>query len=412
MVVAFPGSVTSDWAKTLVGKMITLREDSRGDGRSISTPVQFSSVRIAGAKLVDDGRTMLLATDPHSRAGRYEFPLNPGQTGPATAAYDLSGVEAVWTEAKQDEGAEPAWKGWWPALDVQTTRLLTVGSIPHERGLSLLQKPGRLVLNALVTLPTGDVTVRIESSGKISDAMLGDEPFPDSDRRDATAPHRCQLMVHSRGEPMFLTLTIATEATIGPPLLRGSYGIGRDSTFQPIAREQLSLPWAPAPALPSVTATTTAIPDLAGGDTERGRVVFFGDQARCGQCHAYKGQGGTIGPDLSDVGRKGNNALYQSIAAPSLEIAPEYVPYTVAARDGRVLAGVVRAEGADAIRITDTTAKVTTLRRDEIEQIRPSATSIMPVGLAGAVGEAAVRDLIAFLTRSAISASQGARPAP
>ena len=141
-------------------------------------------------------------------------------------------------------------------------------------------------------------------------------------------------------------------------------------------------------------------------------MIFFGAQARCGQCHAYRGQGEAVEPDLSDVGRKGNNALYQSIAAPSLEIAPEYVPYTVAARDGRVLAGVVRAEGADAIRITDTTAKVTTLRRDEIEQIRPSATSIMPVGLAGAVGEAAVRDLIAFLTSSASPAGQGARPTP
>ncbi len=52
-------------------------------------------------------------------------------------------------------------------------------------------------------------------------------------------------------------------------------------------------------------------------------------------------------------------------------------------RDGRVLAGVVRAEGASAIRVTDTNAKVTTLNRDEIDQIRPSGTSIMPVGLAG-----------------------------
>ena len=70
----------------------------------------------------------------------------------------------------------------------------------------------------------------------------------------------------------------------------------------------------------------------------------------------------------------------------------------MAVRDGRVLAGVVRAEGADSIRVTDTNAKPTTLRRDEIDQIRPSGTSIMPVGLAGALGEASVRDLITYLT--------------
>ncbi|HMF38677.1 MAG TPA: hypothetical protein VKF17_18705 [Isosphaeraceae bacterium] len=54
--------------------------------------------------------------------------------------------------------------------------------------------------------------------------------------------------------------------------------------------------------------------------------------------------------------------------------------------------------GADAICITDRGAKTTTLRRDEIDQIRPSGTSIMPLGLAGGLGEAGVRDLIAFLT--------------
>jgi len=140
------------------------------------------------------------------------------------------------------------------------------------------------------------------------------------------------------------------------------------------------------------------VPDLGGGVAKRGEKLFFSEQARCSQCHAFGGRGGTVGPDLTSVGRKGKEQIYRSIAAPSAEIAPEYVPYTVATRDGRVLAGIVRAEGADAIRVTDAGAKSTTLRRDEIDQIRPSGTSIMPVGLAGGLGEAGVRDLIAFLT--------------
>jgi len=66
---------------------------------------------------------------------------------------------------------------------------------------------------------------------------------------------------------------------------------------------------------------------------------------------------------------------------------------------------VVRAEGASAIRVTDTNAKVITLSRDEIDQIRPSGTSIMPVGLAGGLGEANLRDLIAYLTQEPIVAT-------
>ena len=65
--------------------------------------------------------------------------------------------------------------------------------------------------------------------------------------------------------------------------------------------------------------------------------------------------------------------------------------------------GLVRAEGADAIRVTDTNAHATLIPRQEIEQIRASANSIMPVGLTGALGDAAVRDLIAFLTDRVIS---------
>jgi putative heme-binding domain-containing protein len=75
------------------------------------------------------------------------------------------------------------------------------------------------------------------------------------------------------------------------------------------------------------------------------------------------------------------------------------VAYTVALKDGRVLVGIVRTEGADSIRVTDTDAKTTVIHRAEIEEFRPSATSIMPVGLMGTLGEGPLRDLLSFLTQ-------------
>ena len=78
-------------------------------------------------------------------------------------------------------------------------------------------------------------------------------------------------------------------------------------------------------------------------------------------------------------------------------IEPDFTTYTVATKDGQVMLGVVRAEGAAAIRVTDTNAKSTVVARTQIQEIRPSASSIMPVGLAAILGEAAIRDLIAFL---------------
>ncbi len=119
---------------------------------------------------------------------------------------------------------------------------------------------------------------------------------------------------------------------------------------------------------------------------------------RCSQCHTFRGQGGKVGPDLTDIAKKGRAEIYRAIAAPSAVIEPDFASFSVATKNGQVIVGVVRADGADAIRVTDTNAHGTTIPRQEIDQIRPSANSIMPVGLTGALGDAAVRDLIAFLT--------------
>src|SRR5207302_10149262 len=104
----------------------------------------------------------------------------------------------------------------------------------------------------------------------------------------------------------------------------------------------------------SAIAAPLAVPDLSGGDSARGQAIFSGLQARCEQCHAFRGRGGTVGPDLTEIGLKGRAEIYRDIAAPSAAIRPDYTSYTVATQDGRVIVGVVRAEGPDAIRVTDT----------------------------------------------------------
>ncbi len=205
----------------------------------------------------------------------------------------------------------------------------------------------------------------------------------------------------SEGEPLFLSITCRTAANNQPFTLRASYRNGEDETDNAIGRDQLILPWAQV----SSTATTAplVVPDLAGGNATRGQSLFNGEQARCSQCHAFRGLGGKVGPDLTEIREKGRAEIYRAISAPSATIEPDFASYSVATKNGQVVVGVVRAEGPDAIRVTDTNAHATLIPRQEIEQIRPSANSIMPVGLTGALGEAAVRNLIAFLTSLVLS---------
>jgi putative heme-binding domain-containing protein len=362
------------------------------------------ALRIVAARLVDEGRTLVLATDPHPRVARYFLPVArvghdevSKSRAEAAVAYDLTGVEVAWSEPDEAAGV-PRWSGWWPHLDSGVVRRLTRGSKPHEAGLALLDRPGRLVLSALARLPAGTVVLRIAASGPIEEATLGDARAEPAEPNPQGKAHTIVMTVESQTAPLFFTVTARTPGTSHPFSIAASYRLAHEKGEHPLERDRLLVPWAPLMSEAAIAAPMV-VPDLGRGDPARGQAIFSGDRARCAQCHRFRGQGGTVGPDLTGIAaRKSRAEIYRDIAAPSAAIDPDYTSYTVATQGGRVVVGVVRALGADALRVTDTNAHETIVRRGEIQEIRLSATSIMPSGLAAALGDSAVRDLIQFLT--------------
>src|SRR5208337_1083563 len=133
LVMAFRGPADPQWTRSFIGKSIAYFDPVRRNAGEPSAAAPLGTLRIAGAKLVDQGQTLLLATDPHPRVARYELVPGPPRESGQTFIYDLSGVAATLKTTKDDDGAEPDWKGWWPDLDVDATRGLTRGSAPHER---------------------------------------------------------------------------------------------------------------------------------------------------------------------------------------------------------------------------------------------------------------------------------------
>jgi putative heme-binding domain-containing protein len=331
-------------------------------------------LKIAAARLVDEGRTLVLVTDPHPRESTYRLTL-PGLKTPVE--YDLGGVEVVVVA----NGSK--WSGWWPVLDPVEARRLTKGSAEHDR-LWSSRKQESLTLQTLVKAPIGNVKLDLDAP-QTFEATFGTETAKSA----ASKPdgHRATLKTESTGEPVFLSLTFPEL----PKQLQSSIG------GQPLARSSFVLPWAP-PSPPSSTASTIPPQLLTGGDPARGEQVFFGEQSKCATCHQVRGKGGIIGPDLTSLAGRDRAWVYQNIIEPSASIHPNYVSHTVALKDGRIAMGVVRAEGLDAVKVSENDTKQTIIPRAEIEEIRPSSSSIMPVGLLGVIGDDNTRDLLAYLT--------------
>ncbi len=257
----------------------------------------------------DDGRTLELATDPHPVLARYVLPPvqadNETHTPVADGSrfgYTLNGVDVTWTPLAEDQEKKGGWSGWWPVFDSEKTRHLTMGSKPHEKGLACLQRAGTLTLSAMIQLPRGQITIDFSSSAAIEDVTLGDAQ---AEIMPATKPgDRCHARVSqtSEGTPLFIAATIRTNAGTPGFSCRATYKIGELTAEHALEPVQLILPWAPVPS--PAAAAPTVVPDLSGGDPGRGQKLFFGEKARCSQCHAIRGQGGKIGPDLATLGEK------------------------------------------------------------------------------------------------------------
>ncbi len=394
--VAFDQAVDPAVAERLVGRTIrfgSTEAPSNGEGRPGG---DGGSIRVAAARLADQGRTLVLVTDPHPREVTYSVTIDeikpPGEPGSGRSqvlGYSLAGVEATWTA---DGGDKPAWSGWWPEVDPSVVRATLAGSSEHAKLWPMLKQPGKLALRSFVALPSGPTTSSLAANVPF-EATLGSE----SARSDAD--HRATLKAESTGESTELTVTIPTPTSGPDPSLRWvvAPAAAPIETARALPQSAFGVSWAP-PAIPGAPVTVIPATLASGGSPARGAIVFASEQAKCANCHQVRGQGGQVGPDLSNLSKTSRAWIYQNIMEPSASIHPDFMSYTVALKDGRVSMGIVRAEGADALRVGDIDAKLTSFPRAEVEEIRPSSSSIMPVGLLGALGDDQTRDLLAFLT--------------
>jgi putative heme-binding domain-containing protein len=120
------------------------------------------------------------------------------------------------------------------------------------------------------------------------------------------------------------------------------------------------------------------------------------------------GGGGQAGPDLTTLASATDRRrLVESIVAPSREIAPQFVPWSVARTDGTIFTGILLEQAPDGTLIfADSEGRRIPVKPDEIAERKPQKTSIMPDDLPRTMTLQELRDLLAFLGQRSAEASR------
>jgi putative heme-binding domain-containing protein len=353
-------------------------------------------LKVIAARLDADQRTLILSTDPHPQSVSYALSLPDVRAAGSAAsparvdlAYNLAGVEATWSGAAHPPAA--SWSGWLPHLDWEVNQAFLAGSAGHARLFDAVRRKGVLQLRSQLSHPRGANQIRIEASRPFE---LTSGPGTAESRAVSTGANVLETAVEPGDQPQPVTLRLATGSPI-PLKLHASWSTPSDPTWRPMPSSAFLLPWAPPYRRP-VPAPAPAY-DLAGGDYERGRDLFFGDRLKCSTCHRLRGPGPTIGPDLSNLVHRDPASVFRDVSEPSVSINPDYVAYNVELRDGSGITGFARLQSADSLRVVGADAKEQIIPRSEVKEMRPSSVSLMPAGLIEGLGAGQVRDLLTFL---------------
>jgi len=130
------------------------------------------------------------------------------------------------------------------------------------------------------------------------------------------------------------------------------------------------------------------------GNPQRGKQLFG---KVCSSCHRLQGFGTAVGADLRGVGNRGSAAILLSILDPNREVKTKFLNYVLQTEDGRVLTGMIASESANNLTLRQADGKLVTVRRVEMEMLRNTGISFMPVGLEKQVDLSGMSDLLAYL---------------
>ncbi len=377
-----------------------------------------SELPVAGVSLTSDLRTIIVSTAAMRAPVHYAIQLPQEPTSQASdnqvarteLDVTLNGVQAEWIPTVA-EGDSESWNGWLPHLDPQISRDLTAGSAQHDSLWAMSKRPGRLLLRTKLNVhhilrpavqqgasidyewPREDVTVELRTSNAFQIRLDGQA----IGTTRSEAGHQAQFTVSGDVQP-WVELEIELSNNSGQPMqLNCTMHTNEDQRPRAIPLLRLVLPWVKT-VDPNANdlSEPSRIAEIAGGNWGRGRKVFHSEAASCFKCHAMRGIGATIGPDLANLVHRDYASVLRDIVHPSYSINPDYIGHTVLMEGGEVRTGVLRNENGQLF-LGDAEGRTTLLDRSQIQQMQPAKVSVMPTGLLSKLTPEEARDLMTYL---------------
>lgn len=136
------------------------------------------------------------------------------------------------------------------------------------------------------------------------------------------------------------------------------------------------------------------------GNAVRGLVAFSAAKSACLSCHKLGMHGGTVGPDLTKIGKDRKPAeIIESILWPKRHVKPEYQTQVIVTNNGRSHRGYIVRESPTEVVIRDPTKgpKHTLVIASSDIDFRRVAGTLMPDNLAAALTNAQLNDVLSLL---------------
>jgi cytochrome c oxidase cbb3-type subunit 3 len=133
------------------------------------------------------------------------------------------------------------------------------------------------------------------------------------------------------------------------------------------------------------------------GDPVKGAAIYRG-KGSCANCHAVRGEGGIIGPDLSTIGdSRGVAYLRAAIIDPGAALPEEYLLVTVTPNGAPPVSGMRLNEDSFSIQLRDDRGRTFSFWKKDLAKVdRQPGKTPMP-SYKARLSEAELTDLVAYL---------------